>query len=247
MASNSGKKSVLFEKHAAAVEPHLRTLKDWVQLGKESLVLISNSYNMHVKGLTMTQLAQALFDKFRREANPFSSVDDETSPTSFLDQSHASFHSGEDGPSSHVGQENRKRGVATVEESDVHQDDPQEPKRTRVDADFSNFSHDMKVFLRKELQNLVSTQNFVSPQGQGQIFGNTLKQRGCSCQSVILYYQQNRLHMMWPLLQMKKRGLFNSPIAKSKKYQYLVTTYLFGLCMHILRCRLLTVYARCRV
>lgn len=169
MASNSGKKSVLFEKHAAAVEPHLRTLKDWVQLGKESLVLISNSYNMHVKGLTMTQLAQALFDKFRREANPFSSVDDETSPTSFLDQSHASFHSGEDGPSSHVGQENRKRGVATVEESDVHQDDPQEPKRTRVDADFSNFSHDMKVFLRKELQNLVSTQNFVSPQGQGQL------------------------------------------------------------------------------
>ena len=64
---SSSKKGKKTHSHTTSTtEPHLRSVDDWVDLGKESLILISNSLNMKVKGLTVRDLADALVNKYTK-------------------------------------------------------------------------------------------------------------------------------------------------------------------------------------
>ena len=61
-SSKKGKKT--HSHNTSTTEPHLRSVDDWVALGKERLILISNSLNMEVKGLTVRDVADALVKKY---------------------------------------------------------------------------------------------------------------------------------------------------------------------------------------
>ena len=45
-----------------------RTAEQWQEMGKEALILLSNSFNMNVKGMSTNELAAALVEKFRSPA-----------------------------------------------------------------------------------------------------------------------------------------------------------------------------------
>ena len=61
-SSKKGKKTHFH--NTCTTEPHIRSVDDWVALGKESLILIYNSLNMKVKGLTVHDLADSLVNKY---------------------------------------------------------------------------------------------------------------------------------------------------------------------------------------
>ena len=54
---------------AFSVEPHLRSVEQWCMMGKESLLLISNSLNMNTKGMSVNDMATALYNKYKSVGN----------------------------------------------------------------------------------------------------------------------------------------------------------------------------------
>ena len=54
---------------ALQVEPHLRSIEQWKATGKESLTLTSNMNNMNVKGVSVHDMATALFQLYHQDSS----------------------------------------------------------------------------------------------------------------------------------------------------------------------------------
>ena len=141
---------------AFSVEPHLRSVEQWCMMGKESLLLISNSLNMNTKGMSVKDMATALYNKYK-------SVGDEENIDNDLDMNVERNWSNDEGE---YDDRSVVSGGARSEillqfpppvpishtDGDGSISKAKKKKRKKSKLDFEGFKNDLKFFLREEVK-----------------------------------------------------------------------------------------------
>ena len=133
------------------VEPQARTLEQWEGMGKESLILISNSFNMDVKGVSTHDMAAALVEKYKSQPNDMNT--NETSDVLFdIDDVWDDARDEEEGGDADMSAANSTFDLRKVNYKSKKVKSKKK-KQTNTDLDLYSLKNELKLFLQQEVNN----------------------------------------------------------------------------------------------